>query len=43
MDKTMEEAWTRKDDQGDPRKAWESSGWGCNKLEMPLASPADKV
>ena len=39
----MEEAWTKKDEQGDPRKAYESTGWGCNRLVVPLASLADKV
>ena len=39
----MEEAWTKKYEQGDPKKAWESIGWGYNKLVVPLTSPADKV
>ena len=39
----MEEAWTKKDEQGDPKKAWESSGWGYNKLVVPRAFPVDKV
>lgn len=43
MDKTMEEVRTRKDEQGDPKKAYEQVGWGGNKLGMTLAFPADKV
>jgi len=43
MDKTMEEAWTRKDEQGDPMKACEQTSWGYNKFELSLASPAGKV
>ena len=39
----MEEAQTRKDEQGDPKKACEQIGWGYNKLGMSLASPAGKV
>ena len=43
MDKTTEEVRTRKDEQGDPKKAYEQIGWGGNKLGMTLAFPADKV
>ena len=43
MDKTTKEVQTRKDEQGDPKKAYEQVGWGGNKLGMTLAFPADKV
>jgi len=43
VDKTTEEVRTRKDEQGDPKKACEQIGWGYNKLGMSLASPAGKV
>ncbi len=40
---TKEEAWTRKDEQGGPKKVCEWIGWGCNNFGMSLASPAGKV
>ena len=43
MDKTKEEVWTRKDEQGGPKKACEQIGWGCNKFGIFLASPAGKL
>lgn len=43
MDKTTEEVWTRKDDQGDTKKACEQIGWGYNKLGMSITSPVGKV
>lgn len=43
MDKTKEEVWNRKDEQGDPKKACEWIGWGCNNFGMFLASPTGKV
>lgn len=43
MDKTTEEVWTGKDEQGGPKKVYERIGWGYNKLGMSLASPAGKV
>ena len=43
MDKTMKEVWTRKDEQGDPKKVCEWIFWGCNNSGMSLASPTSKV
>ena len=43
MDKTTEEVWTRKDEQGGPKKVYERIGWGYNNLGMSLTSPAGKV
>ena len=43
MDTTKEGVWTRKDEQGDPKKAWKWLDWGCNKSEMSRAFPAGKV
>lgn len=43
MDMTKEGVWTRKDEQGEPKKAWKWLGRGCNKSRMSLAFPAGKV
>jgi len=43
MDMTKEEVWTRKDEQGDPKKVWKWLDWGCSMLEMSLAFPASMV
>jgi len=43
MDKTTEEVWTKKDEQGGPKKVYEWIGWGYNKLGMSLASLTVKV
>ena len=43
MDKTTEEVRTRKDEQGDPKKAWKWLDWGCNMSGMSLAFLAGKV
>jgi len=43
VDKTTEEMWTRKDEQGGPKKVCEKIGWDNNKLGMSLSSPTDKV
>jgi len=42
-DMMKEGVWTRKDEQGDPKKAWKWLYWGCNKSGMSLASPTSKV
>ena len=43
MDTTKEVVWTKKDEQGDPKKAWKWLDWGCNMFEMSLAFLAHKV
>ena len=43
VDMTKERVWTRKDEQGDPKKAWKWLDWGCNKSGMSLAFPTGKV
>ena len=43
VDKAMEKVQTRKDEQGNSKKACEQIGWGYNKLGMSFASPAGKV
>ena len=43
MDMTKEGVWTRKDEQGDPKKAWKWLDWDCNKSGMSLAFPAGNV
>ena len=40
---TKERVWTRKDEQGDPKKASKWLGWGCNMSGMSLACPTSKV
>ena len=40
---TKEGVWTRKDEQGDPKKAWKWIDRGCNKSRMSLAFPTRKV
>jgi len=42
-DTTKEGLWTRKDEQGDPKKAWEWLDWGCSNSRMSLAFLASKV
>ena len=42
-DTTKEVMWTRKNEQGDPEKAWKWLDWGCNKSGMFLAFPVGKV
>ena len=42
-DTTKEEVWTRKDEQGGPKKAWKWLDWGHNKSRMSLAFPTSKV
>ena len=37
-DTTKEGVWTRKDEQGDPKKAWKWLDWGCNRSGCPLHS-----
>ena len=43
MDMTKEGVWTRKDEQGGPKKAWKWLDWGCNMSGMSLAFPVGKV
>ena len=43
MDPTKEGVWTRKDEQGDPKKAWKWLDRGYNRSGMPLAFPVGKV
>ena len=43
MDRTKEGVWTRKDEQGGPKKAWKWLDWGCNMSGMSLAFLAGKV
>ena len=42
-DTTKEGVWTRKDEQGDPKKAWKWLDCGCNSSGMSLAFPTGKV
>jgi len=42
-DKTKEGLWTRKDEQGDPKKAWKWFDRGHNRSGMDLAFPAGRV
>ena len=43
MDRTKEEAWTRKDEREGPKKVWEWLGCSCNMPGMSLASPAGMI
>jgi len=43
MDRTKEEVWTRKDEQGGPKKVWKWLDWGFSMLEMSLAFLAGMV
>ncbi len=40
---TKEEVCTRKDEQGDPKKAWKWLDWGGNSSGRSLAFPVGKV
>jgi len=42
-DMTKEGVWARKDEQGDPKKAWKWLDWGCNSSGMSLAFPTSKI
>ena len=41
-DTTKEGVWTRKDEQGDPKKAWKWLDRGCNRFGMSLSFPPGK-
>ena len=41
-DTTNKGVWTRKDEQGDPKKAWKWLDRGYNRSRMSLAFPAGK-
>ena len=43
MGMTKERVWTRKDEQGDPKKAWKWLDRGRNRSGMSLAFPAGRV
>ena len=43
MDMTKEGVWTRKDEQGDPKKAWKWRDRGRNRSRMSLAFPTGTV
>ena len=43
MDMTKEAVWTRKDEHGDPNKAWKWLYWGFDMSGMSLVFPACKV
>ena len=43
MDPTKDGVWTRKDEQGDPKKAWKWLDRGRNSFGMSLALPVGKV
>ena len=43
MDLTKEGVWTRKDEQGDPKKAWKWLDRGRNRSGMSLAFPPGRV
>lgn len=43
MDPTNEGVWKRKDEEGDPKKAWKWLDRGHNRFQMSLVFPASKV
>lgn len=43
MDMTKDEGWTRKDENGDPKKVWKWLEWGCIMLTKSFAFPIGMV
>ncbi len=39
MNMIKDKGWTKKDEQGDPKKAWKWLDWGCSMLEKSLSFP----